>query len=546
VLRVPDVRRIELGWGLSVIGELAGTVSLVVYAIGEGGATLVAAYGVARAAAGASVGLFVAGVGDRLRRDRLLRWITGLRAALLASAALIAAQGGPPVGVIAFAAASSAFSGTYRPLQAAILPWLVRTPADLTASNAAAAMAENAGALIGPVLAGALVAVADAPTAMAVAAGFLGLSTVAVRRLAVPPRPTGTKGDHRQVLRDLAEGIASFTRLVPPAGIAILLGAQTVVRGALTVLIAILAVDELGLGDAAVGWLTAALGVGGLLGGLVAASMIHATRLGRGFVVGLLLWGLPLAVLAIAPTPAVAYSALVVVGIGNAVEDVSVFTLLARLAHPLVVGRVLAAAELVALVGVGIGSVVVPPLLDTLGMSGTLGLLGGGLAALALGHNARFGRLDRTMPAPGPGLELMRSLPMFAPLSLAVTELVATELRPHHFPAGSVVIREGETGDEFHLVCDGSAAVSVRGISRPPLARGDYFGEIALLRDVPRTATITATEPLNTLSLGRSEFLAAVNGNSVSGAAAEAVVIRRLTDDPPGGTPDEHQPPESP
>jgi Cyclic nucleotide-binding domain len=546
VLRVPDVRRIELGWALSVIGELAGTVSLVVYAFGEGGATLVAAYAVSRTAAGIGVGLLFTGVGDRVRRDRLLRLITGLRAALLASAALVAAQGGPSVGVIALAAASSAFSGTYRPLQAAILPWLVRTPAELTASNVTAAMMENAGALIGPVLAGALVAVADAPTAIAMAAGFLGLATLAVRRLAVPAGRMASDDHHAHVLREVAEGIAAFVRLAPPGGIAILVVAQALVRGALTVLIAVLAVDVLALGDAAVGWLTAALGVGGLVGGLVAASVVHATRLGRSFVVGVFLWGLPLAVLALVPSPAMAYVALVVVGIGNAVEDIGAFTLIARLAGPRVVGRVLAATELLVLVGVCAGSVVAPPLVDALGMSGTLGLLGGGLAALALGHSARFGRLDRTMPAPGPGLELMRSLPMFAPLSLAVTELVATELRPHHFPAGSVVIREGETGDEFHLVCDGSAAVSVRGTSRPPLARGDYFGEIALLRDVPRTATITATEPLNTLSLGRSEFLAAVTGNSVSGAAAEAVVIRRLAEDPPGGMPDEHQPPESP
>ena len=222
--------------------------------------------------------------------------------------------------------------------------------------------------------------------------------------------------------------------------------AQALVRGALTVLIAVLAVDVLALGDAAVRWLTAALGVGGLVGGLVAASVVHATRLGRSFVVGVFLRGLPLSVLALVPTPAVAYVALVVVGIGNAVEDIGAFTLIARLASPRAVGRVLAATELLVLVGVGIGSVVAPPLVDALGMSGTLGLLGGGLAALALGHSARFGRLDRTMPAPGPGLELMRSLPTFAPLSLAVTERVATELRPHHFPAGSVVIREGETG----------------------------------------------------------------------------------------------------
>jgi CRP-like cAMP-binding protein len=94
-------------------------------------------------------------------------------------------------------------------------------------------------------------------------------------------------------------------------------------------------------------------------------------------------------------------------------------------------------------------------------------------------------------------------------------------------------VREGEVGYHFHIIVDGSAAVSVRGAPRPSLARGDCFGEIALLRDVPRTATITAEQPLRTLALGREEFLTAVTGNSTSRAAADTLVARRLTADPP-------------
>jgi CRP-like cAMP-binding protein len=138
------------------------------------------------------------------------------------------------------------------------------------------------------------------------------------------------------------------------------------------------------------------------------------------------------------------------------------------------------------------------------------------------------------MPAPGPEAGLLRNLPMFAPLPLAVTELLAAETEPRQFPAGAVVTREGETGDHFHLIVDGSAAVSVRGAPRPSLHRGDCFGEIALLRDIPRTATVTAAEPLHTLALGREEFLTAVTGNSTSVAAADALAAQRLSTDPPG------------
>ncbi|WP_405064944.1 cyclic nucleotide-binding domain-containing protein [Kribbella sp. NBC_01510] len=536
VLRVPDVRRIELGWGLLVVGKLAGNVALVVYAYEEGGATLVAAYVVAREVAAIGVGMFVATVGDRVRRDRLLRWFTGVTTALLALAALVVVLSGPPAAVVAVAAVSSAFAGVYRPLQAAILPWLVRTPAELTATNVTAAVMESAGALVGPVLAGTLVAIADAQTAIGVAAGFLCLAMLALRGLRVPGRPTAAGAGHAHVVREIAEGMSAFVRLAPPGGVAILVLAQTLVRGAITVLIAVLAVDVLALGDAAIGWLTAALGIGGLIGGAAAASVVRATRLGRTFVAGLLLWGVPLAGLALFPTPAVAYIALVLVGVGNAFEDVGAFTLIARLASPRVLGRVLAATELLALLGIGLGSLITPLLIATIGVPGTLALLGGGLAALALAHLRRFTRLDRAMPEPGPELELVRGLPMFRHLSLAVTELVASEFRPRRFDSGTVVLREGDWGDDFHIILSGAAAVSVRGTPRPPLARGDCFGEIALLRDVPRTATITATDPLHTLALGRTEFLTAISGNALSIAAADAVITERLAADPLDGT----------
>jgi hypothetical protein len=532
-LQLPDMRRIELGYGMSIAGELAGTVALVVYALSAGGAVLVAAYAASRTVAGMAVALVLTGITSRLRRDRLLRWSTGVRAVLLAAAALLAASGQPPAAVIAAGAASSALAGTYRPLQAAVLPWLVRTPAELAASNAVTAVMENSGALIGPLLAGGLLAVAAPAAAMAAAAGCLAVATVSLLRLTVPDTPKRAGRGPGRVVRDVTGGLAEFLRMAPPGGVAILAFAQTLLRGALVVLIAVLAVHVLALGGSAVGWLTAAFGAGGLAGSAVAAGAVRVTRLGRSFIVGMLLWGLPLAFLAIAPAAALAYLALVVVGIGNAVVDVSCFTLVTRLAGPRTAGKVLGALEFVALAGLATGSILTPLLLHAVGVRGTLALLGGGLAGLALVHAVRFRRLDRAMPAPGPDAGLLGSLPMFAPLPLAVTDLLAAEIEPRQFPAGAVVMREGEVGDHFHLIVDGAAAVSVHGAPRPSLQRGDCFGEIALLRDIPRTATVTAERPLRTLALGREEFLTAVTGNSMSNMAADALAAQRLSTDPP-------------
>ena len=532
-LQLPDMRRIELGYGMSITGELAGTVALVVYAVSVGGAALVAAYAAARTLAGMGVVLILTGITSRLRRDRLLRWITGVRAVLLAAAALLAASGQPPVAVIAAGAASSSLAGTYRPLQAAVLPWLVRTPAELAASNAVTALMENSGALIGPLLAGGVLAVASPAAAMAVAAGCLAAATVSLLRLAVPDTPKGTARGPASVARDITSGLAEFWRMAPPGGVAILAFAQTLLRGALVVLIAVLAVRVLGLGGSAVGWLNAALGAGGLAGAALAAGAVRVTRLGRSFIAGMLLWGLPLALLALSPAAALAYLALVIVGVGNAVVDVSAFTLVTRLAGPGRAGNALGALEFAALTGLATGSLLTPLLLHAAGVRGTLAVLGGGLVVLALAHADRFWRLDRAMPGPSPEAGLLYHLPMFAPLPLAVTDLLAAEAEPRQFPAGAVVMREGEVGDRFYLITDGAAAVSVRGEPKPSLWRGDGFGEIALLRGIPRTATVTAERPLQTLAFGREEFLTAVTGNSTSMAAADALAAQRLSTDPP-------------
>jgi len=529
VLRLPDVRRIELGWGASVIGELAGQVTVVVYAFDEGGAVLVAAYVASRTLVSMAVTLGIAGASGRVQPGLLLRQVTGLRALLLAFAALTAALHGSPVGVITLAAASSSLAGTYRPLQVAILPWLVRTPAELTSANAIATILENSGALAGPLLAGGLLVVAAVPLPMALAAAFLGLATLSLRGLTVPDAPRSASKGVARVARDAADGLMELARVAPPGGAAILVFAQTFVRGALVVVIPVLAVKTLLLDQSAVGWLTAAIGAGGLAGGAAATAFVRVTRLGRAFVTGILLWGLPLAWLALTPSEAVAYLALVVVGIGNAVEDVGLFTLVARSASPRSGGRVLGATEFMAQAGLGAGAVAAPLLLHAFNVRGTLALMGGGLIALAVAHARRFMRLDAAMPAPGQEVELLRRLAMFEPLPLAVIELLATDLEPHEFPAGTPAVREGEVGELFHLIVAGYATVCVRGKPRASLGPGDCFGEIALLRDIPRMATVVADEPLRTVALQREAFLVAIMGNSMSSVAADALVERRLT-----------------
>jgi len=508
---------------------MAGSIALLVYAHNEGGAALVALYGVARTLPAMLITPAIVSATDRIAPALVLRVTVALRALLLGVAAFGASVDAPTLVVIGSGVIGSWLAGAYRPIQASVLPWLARTPGELTAANVVAALGENAGTLLGPVLAGAALALVAVPAAIALAAALVAVSVAMIWRLNVPSRGIDASGAPGQTpMVAMAAGAADLARLAPPAGVAVLVFAQTFVRGALTVLIVVLALDVLLLGEAAVGWLTAATGIGGLIGGVIAGATLSVSRLARGFVAGLLLWGIPLTALALVPHPITAYVGLMVVGVGNAVEDISLYTLMPRVFRPRFVGRALGALELTVFAGVGLGSIAAPILVDQVGVLGALGALGGGLTVLALLYAVSFVRLDDDLPVPGPEAGLLRGNPIFAPLPLATVELVATQLSKHQFGPGDVVMSEGDVGDCFHLIVDGTASVSVGGEARATLGIGEGVGEIALLRDIPRTATVTALEPLRTLSLPRDEFLAAIGGSRLSTAAAVATAEDRL------------------
>jgi hypothetical protein len=440
---------------------------------------------------------------------------------------------GPAWLVIALAAASSMLASTYRPLLIAILPWLVRSPAELGAVNVLATTMENSGALVGPVLAAALLAAGPAWVAVGVASGFLAIAAAQSWSVHVHQQRTTVERGGPGLLREVFLGLVELSRVAPPAGMAVLLFAQTFVKGALGVLVVVLAIDVTGAGESAVGWLYAAMGLGGLAGGAVAAAVVRANRLGRAFVTGLFLWGLPLMVLAPAPGIVACVAALGVVGAGNAIQDVGGGTLTPRLFSPAVLGRVLGAEELIVFAGGGIGAAAAAPMIGAIGPRGTLAALGIGLVGLVLAYLIPFVQIDRAAPAIGPRTELIRGLAIFAPLPLASVDLLANRMTLRDYPAGTPVVREGDAGQEYHLIVQGEAAVSVRGTPRRDLGPGDGFGEIALLRDVPRTATVTTRGPMRTYSLQRADFLAAVTGHPFSAATAEDLVRGTLEADPP-------------
>ena len=219
---IPGVRLVELGWACSVIGELSGTIALAVYAFHQGGAALVGVYGIARTLPAAVVAPVIMGLSDRVRRELLLRLATGIRALLLGGAAVAAAAHGPAVVVIALAAASSVLASTYRPLLIAIVPWLVRSPAELGAVNVLATTMESSGALAGPVVAAVLLAAGPTWLAVGVASGFLAAATLLLWPVRLYQQHPDRGHARGSALASLSGDWPRLARVAPPAGMAVL------------------------------------------------------------------------------------------------------------------------------------------------------------------------------------------------------------------------------------------------------------------------------------------------------------------------------------
>jgi MFS family permease len=306
-----------------------------------------------------------------------------------------------------------------------------------------------------------------------------------------------------------------------------LFGAQAFVRGALGVFLVVVAIDLLGIGESGVGVLTAAFGVGGILGALAGITLVGRGRLGRPFQLALAGWGIPLVVLGVFPESGIALVCLALSGLANSLLDVSGFTSMQEHSDERMVGRIFGLFELVIIVAVAAGALVAPLALDVLGSRGALIAAGGLLAVLAaLAHRA-LGRIDEGMDVRAAELDLLGRTSIFAPLPYAALRRLAASLGERHADAGEVLVRQGDAGDVVYVIAEGRVSVDQNGHRLRELGADDVFGELALILDVPRTATVTATEAVVLRTLAREPFLAAVTGNQLSEEALRRLVAAR-------------------
>jgi len=254
---------------------------------------------------------------------------------------------------------------------------------------------------------------------------------------------------------------------------------------------------------------------------------LRGQRLAVPFGISLVFWGLPIALMGPLPELAFALLMLAVVGAANSVEDVAAFTLLQRLIPDRVLTRVFGVVWRLAMGGVALGSIVAPALVEAIGARAAFVGVGAILPVLTVATYRKLASIDRDA-APAPELEFVQRVPMFQPLSIAAKERVAGSLLLQAVGAGDVVLRAGERGDSFYIVRNGALEITAEGL-HTTADEGDFFGEIALLRDVPRTATVTALVDSHLYVLHRDDFLAAVTGHEAARAAGQTVVEERLS-----------------
>jgi MFS family permease len=530
VFRSANLRRLQGAWTAVAIGHWGLLVAVSVYAYDQGGEKAVGIIFLLRLVPAGLLAPFVGVLGDRYRREIVLFGSSLLRFVLAAVAAVCVWNDAPAEAVYALAIVTSIANAPYKSAQAAIMPTLAKTPNELTATNAVSSTVESLAFFLGPALAGVLLAVTGVDIVFAVAAAMFGVASLVVLRMDVPKPETSREVEASTIL---SECLAGFRVVFRHKELRVLMGlftAQTLVAGLMLVFLVVVAIELLDMGDAGVGYLNSAFGVGALVGAIGALGLTGARRLSPGFLVGLLLWGLPLALLGMWSTVAVGLVLFAVMGAGNSLVDVAGYTLVQRAVPDEVLARVFGVLQFFLLSALGIGGVLAPVLSSLFGLDAALVVSGLFLPVLVALFGHTVARIDAQAAAPeAQELRLLTDVPLFAPLPGTSLEHIAGRLVPVRIEEGTVVVREGDAGDRFYVIVEGEVEVSAEGEPVATQGPGGYFGEIALLRDVPRTATVTAKTPLVLYALEREDFLASVTGHAPSAKAAETVISSRLS-----------------
>jgi hypothetical protein len=526
-----DLRGLLIAWFTVMAGKWAFLVAGLVIAYDAGGAVAVGIFGLARYVPPTILAPFTGLLTVRWAPEVVFRTTNALRTLTVAAALVVVVMDLPFAAYLLVVAIEAGIGAATRPLYMALLPAIARTPSQLVAANVASSAMEGIGTFVGPAIAGLLLTQGGPASVILVVVAVYAAGVWAIAGLKVPAvgRPVASVA---AALDQVSAGVRAVATLPGPRIVVLDLGAQTFVRGLLTVLVVVASVELLPLGDPGVGTLNAMMGLGGLLGAGVAVLLAGRQRLGPAFLLALAGWGLPIAVFGLVPTVIVSLLAMTMVGVSNSVLDVAGFTLVQRTTPNHSRVAVLGLLDSVANGGVALGGIVAPLFIVAFGTAPALVVTGAILPLVAIVSVPIMRRVDEGGPTVPQRADLLRADPLFAPLSLATVEYLSSCLRPVAFDDGAWLMREGEPGMEYLLIETGTVAISQGGQHIRDLGPGGGgVGEIALLRQVPRTASVQARGPVQGFSLDRDAFLEAITGHPVGRSVASTVADGHLAAD---------------
>lgn len=534
--------RVVGAYTLFLITEYSMWLAMLVYAYRHGGATVAGFIAVAQLVPGAVLAPFAAGVADRRSPVVLLAGGYVAQAAGMGATAA-AVMAGVPAAAYAAAVIACTAATAVRPAQATLIPSLAVTAHQLTAANVVVSWAESATAAVSGLLTGILIAAGGVAVVFAVSAGLTATATILVIRLRVAS--LGASPERAPaVLGDLMESLRLTVRRPHLRLMVGLLTASAVVISALDLLIVILAISVLHRSQSWAGYLSFACGIGAVLAAPASVTLVGRS-LSRPILGAALLLSAALAVLAFGLGLATTVVLLAVAGASDALLETATRTLLQRSVPAHLLGRVFGVLEGMTMAGYALGALLVPPLVALGGSRAALLAIAAVLPLAAVAGGRGLFTLDAEAPVPVVEIALLRSLPLFAELPAPAIEGLAAALTPVEVPAGTVLIRQGDPGDAYYAIATGELDAERDGRVLRRCVRGDGVGEIALLRSIPRTATIIAHTAATVFRLDREPFLTAVLGHAPTHRQAASIAEARLGSTPPVTGTAEAEPEES-
>jgi MFS family permease len=505
------LRRVTMAYAGFIVTEYAVWIAMLVYAYGHGGATVAGLVALAQLAPAAVVAPLAAPLADRRSPVVLLAGGYAVQAvALAATASAVAANSTPLWAYLGAVVASTAVSTT-RPAQSTLVPALAHEVKELTASNVVFGWVESLSILVAGAAVG--LALTFSSVAYVFAAGAVILAGAGLLVAPLRTQAPGAGRMPRSTLALVGDGFAALRESSAARLLVTLLGAEFVVVGALDVLFVVMAIDVLQVGQGWVGYLNMAYGAGGVVLASMAVLLV-GRRLGPVIMATAGFLGVALAATALAPGPLTAASLLAVVGGSRALFDLGVRALLQRAVAADMVARIFGLAEGLSMAGLAAGSLLAPALVAVVGGRWALVGLATLLPALVLARAGLLRGLDQHAQIPIVEISLLRSLTLFRDLPCPALEGLARALERVEHPAGTVIVREGDQGDCYYALVDGTVDISRKGHHIRTLGRGDGLGEIALLRTGRRTATAVAASAVTVYRLDRDSFLTAVNDHA--------------------------------